>query len=170
MTCICARETAGVDVDLASSSRRFGIKMLATALAISRNPFVNARPPVQKRGGLGWLTLVGRRSRGSTMLHRVRPCAVVCGTLKRRSGRGVEQTLRQRCDTGRQSLPFMFRCTRIGDSVSGLHLPDGAYTFTSHRAYRRAAASQNYGSMSRDCIAAQSDRATARVLFVASKP
>ena len=33
----------GVDVDLTSSRRRFGTKMPATALAISRNPFANAR-------------------------------------------------------------------------------------------------------------------------------
>ena len=34
-----------VDVDLTSSScRRFGIKVAATALAISRNPYTNARP------------------------------------------------------------------------------------------------------------------------------
>jgi hypothetical protein len=40
---------------LASNCRRFGIKMPATALAISRNPFVNARRPAPKRGGSGRL-------------------------------------------------------------------------------------------------------------------
>jgi hypothetical protein len=50
----------------------FRIKMLATALAISRDPFVNPRWPAPMRGGFGL----------------------------------ADQMLRQRCDTGRQSLPF----------------------------------------------------------------
>jgi hypothetical protein len=43
--------------EIASSPRRFGIKTSATALAISRNPFANARRPASKRGGLAWLVI-----------------------------------------------------------------------------------------------------------------
>jgi hypothetical protein len=72
MAANCAKETAGVDVALTSSCQRFWIKMPATALPSSRNPFAKAR----------------RR-------------------LKSGVGKLVEQMLRQRCDTGRQSLLFV---------------------------------------------------------------
>jgi hypothetical protein len=62
MAAICAKETA-VDPDLASSSRRFGIKMSATALVISRNPFANGRRPAPCSGeaGVGFCDPAGRK-------------------------------------------------------------------------------------------------------------
>jgi hypothetical protein len=64
MTAICAKETA-VDPDLASSCRRFGVKMSATALVISRNPFANGRRPAPCSGeaGVGFCDPAGRNSR-----------------------------------------------------------------------------------------------------------
>jgi hypothetical protein len=64
MTAICAKETA-VDPDLASSCRRFGVKMSATALVIPRNPFANGRRPAPCSGeaGVGFCDPAGRNSR-----------------------------------------------------------------------------------------------------------
>ena len=53
MAGLCAKETAGSDVDLASNCPRFDLNTPATALAMLRNPSVSVRGLQSGVGGEG---------------------------------------------------------------------------------------------------------------------